>query len=147
VNAPTRPTSVTAVFVLLILITLYQLTAGGLALLGGFAAEAAPTMPTATDVPTWAIFVAAAVALVYGAASLALTVMVGRGRPAARPAALGVNAVYGVGILALAFTPVAGLPELAAAAFAFTVIALLYSGSAKAYFGGHSAPAEPSTTG
>jgi len=146
VNAPTRPTSVTAVFVLLILITLYQIAAGGLALLGGFAAGAAPAMPTTTDVPTWAIFVAAAVALVYGSASLVLAVMVGRGRRSARSTALGVNAVYGVGILALAFTPVAGLPELATAAFAFTVVALLYSASAKAYFGG-SVPAEPSTTG
>ncbi|XKK39189.1 hypothetical protein HFP72_33215 [Nocardiopsis sp. ARC36] len=144
-NARTRPSSVTAVLVLLILITLYQLGAGGLALLGGFAAQAAPSMPTATEVPAWAIFVAAAVALMYGAASLALTVMVARGRPAARPAALGVNAVYGVGILALAFTPVAGFPELVAAAFAFTVIALLYSGGARAYFAGSASPAAPGT--
>lgn len=143
-SARTRPTGVTAVLVLLILITVYQLLAGGLALLGGFAAEADPTMPTATEVPTWAIFVAAAIALVYGAASLVLAVMVAGDRRSARSAALGVNAVYGVGILALAaLTPVAGLPELVTAALAFTVVALLYSRGAKDYFGPGPVPARP----
>ncbi|MDE3724675.1 hypothetical protein PWG71_25075 [Nocardiopsis sp. N85] len=134
-NARTRPGSVTAVFVLLILITAYQLIAGGLAFAGGVATETVDAVPPTPGIPTWAVFTAATIALVYGIASLVLAVLVGRGRPAARPAALGVNAVYGVVILALVFTPVAGVPELVTAAFAFTVVALLYSTSAKAHFG------------
>ncbi|CAL9510175.1 hypothetical protein SUDANB121_03634 [Nocardiopsis dassonvillei] len=129
-----RPGSVTAVLVLLALITAYQLIAGGLALAGGIAAETVDTVPPPPGIPVWAVFVAVGIALVYGVACLFLAMMVARGRPDARPAALRVNAVYGVLILALVFTPVAGVPEILASAAAFTVVALLYSRSAKAYF-------------
>lgn len=136
-----RPGSVTAVLVLLVLITAYQLVGGGLALAGGIAAETVDAVPPPAGIPVWAVFTAVAIALVYGAACLALAMMVAKGLPGARPAALRVNAVYGVAVLALVFTPVAGVPEILASAAAFTVVALLYSGSARAYFGG--VPATP----
>ncbi|WP_150244932.1 hypothetical protein [Nocardiopsis quinghaiensis] len=129
-----RPAAVTAVFVLLILIAIYQIVMSLLALAGAVAMETVSVVAESAQVPTWAVLTAAAIGLVYGAAAIVLAVMVSRNRPRARKAVTAVNVGYAVVILALLFTPVSAVPEIITAAFALTVAGLANSRSAKEYF-------------
>lgn len=143
-NTRTKPGSVVAVLVLLILIAVYQLVYGLFGLLGALVIEGtdlADQMPAefaaqaqAAQDLVWAVYLGAGLALVYGLMSIALAVMVGRDHPRARVAAIGVNAVAGVTLLALMFTAVYGFGAIISALFAFTVVALLYNSSSRRYY-------------
>ncbi|WP_017606380.1 hypothetical protein [Nocardiopsis alkaliphila] len=143
-NTKTKPGSVIAVLVLLILIATYQLVYGLFGLLGAvliegsdlrnrlpaeFAAEA-----EAAQNLVWAVYLGAGLALVYGLVSIVLAVMVGKDHPRARGATIVVNAIAGVALLALMFTAVYGLGAIISALFAFTVVALLYNGSSRRHY-------------
>lgn len=144
-NTRAKPGSVTTVLVLLILIAVYQLFYGVVGLAGAATIDSGALndmLPAgqaqqmeALGEHIWAAYLGAAFALVYGIAAVVLAVMVGKGHARARNAALGVNAVAGVIILALLIAPAYGLGAIVSAAFAFTVVALLYNKSAKEYFG------------
>ncbi|WP_017590535.1 hypothetical protein [Nocardiopsis ganjiahuensis] len=148
-NTPARPGSVVAVLVLLILIAAYQIIYGIFGLIGAATIDsgALNDMLPADQVQqmeelggqVWAAYLGAGFALVYGVAAVVLAVMVGKGAPRARTASLGVNAVAGVVILALLITPAYSLGGIVSAAFAFTVVALLYNRSAKEYFAARAA--------
>ncbi len=140
-----KPGSVITVLVLLILIALYQLFYGVFGLIGAATIDSgalndmlpagqAEQMEALSD-QVWAVYLGAAFALVYGIAAVVLAVLVGKDSPRARNATLGVNAVAGVVILALLLSPAYGPGAIISALFAFTVVALLYNKSAKAYFG------------
>ena len=145
-NTRTKPGSVTAVLVLLILIAVYQVVYGLFALLGAATVandglmeqmppEVAEQMEAAQEM-IWAAYLGAGLALLYGVVTIVLAVMVAKGGPRARGAAIGVNAVAGVALLVLMFTAVYGFGALISAFFAFTVVALLYNSTAKRYFAG-----------
>lgn len=136
-----RPATVTAVFVLLILIAAYQIVMSLLALLGATAMATVPMIAESAQVPAWAVLTGAAIGLVYGALSAVLAAMVNRNRDGVRTSVTAVNAVYAVVILALLFTPVSGVPEIVAALFAVTVAVLANTATAKEYFSGVAAPA------
>ncbi len=136
-----RPATVTAVFVLSILIAVYQIVMSLLALVGATAMATVPMIAESAQVPAWAVLTGAAIGLVYGALSAVLAAMVNRNRGGVRTSVTGVNAVYAVVILALLFTPVSGVPEIVAALFAITVAGLANTATAKEYFSGAAVPA------
>ncbi|WDZ92029.1 hypothetical protein [Nocardiopsis sp. HUAS JQ3] len=136
----TRPATVTAVFVLLVLIAVYQIVMSLLALVGATAMATVPMVAESAQVPAWAVLTGAAVGLVYGALSAVLAVMVNRNRGGVRTSVTAVNAVYAVVILALLLTPVSGVPEIVAALFAVTVAALANTATARAHFSGAAVP-------
>ena len=143
-TARAKPGSVIAVLVLLILIAVYQLVYGLFGLIGAVTIDSGALndmLPAgqaqqmeALGEHIWAAYLGAAFALVYGIAAVALAVMVGKGDARARTAALGVNAAAGVIILGLLISPAYSFGAFVSAAFAFTVVALLYNKSSKAYF-------------
>ncbi|WP_159943099.1 MULTISPECIES: hypothetical protein [unclassified Nocardiopsis] len=135
-TARARPTTVTAVLVLLILIAIYQLLGSLAAFTGAAAMETVDAVAANASVPTWAVLTAAAIGLVYGTAAIVAAVMLYRDRPGARRTVTWVNGVYAVVIAALLSTPVSGVPEIIAAAVALTVIGLANSESARGYFSG-----------
>ncbi|WP_150252934.1 hypothetical protein [Nocardiopsis deserti] len=135
-----RPATVTAVFVLLILIAVYQIVMGLLNLLGATAMATVPMIAENTQMPAWAVLTNAAIGLVYGALSAVLAAMVNRNRDGVRTSVTAANAVYAVVILALLFTPVSGVPEIVAALFAITVAVLANTATAKEYFSGVAVP-------
>lgn len=148
-NTKAKPGSVTTVLVLLVLIAVYQLFYGVFSLVGAATIDSgalndmlpagqAQQMEALGD-HIWAAYLGASFALAYGIAAVVLTVLVGKGSARARTAALGVNAVAGVVILALLIAPAYSLGAIISAAFAFTVVALLYNRSAKEYFGARAA--------
>lgn len=143
-NTRVKPGSVTTVLVLLILIAVYQIVYGLFTLAGAalinsdslmeqLPAEISTQIGAAQEM-VWAAYLGAGLALVYGVVAIVLVVMVAKGRPQARGATIGVNAVAGVALLALMFTAVYGFGALISAFFAFTVVALLYNSTAKQYF-------------
>jgi hypothetical protein len=155
-NTKAKPGSVVTVLVLLILIAVYQLFYGIVSLAGAATIDSgalndmlpagqAQQMEALGD-DVWAAYLGAAFALVYGVAAVVLAVMVGKGSARARTATLGVNAAAGVVILALLIAPAYGLGGLISAAFAFTVVALLYNKTAKAYFGAGATGVDPALT-
>lgn len=127
----TRPATVAAVFVLLVLIGAYQLPMSLLAAVGALAMETVPAVAPYAQAPTWAVLTSAAIGFVYGTASIALAVVVHRNGRGARTAVTAVHALYAVGILALLLTPVSGVPEVVAAAFAVTVAVMANTASAR----------------
>jgi hypothetical protein len=137
----TRPATVTAVFVLLVLIAVYQIVMSLMALVGATAMATVPMIAEGSQVPVWAVLTGAAVGLVYGALSAVLAVMVNRNRSGVRTSVTAVNAVYAVVILALLLTPVSGVPEIVAALFAVTVAVLANTATAREYFSGAAVPA------
>ncbi|GAA1097455.1 MAG: hypothetical protein JK586_12115 [Nocardiopsis sp. BM-2018] len=143
-NTRAKPGSVVTVLVLLILIAVYQIFYGLFSLVGAAAIESgalddmlppgqAEQMEELGEY-VWAAYLGAAFALAYGIAAVVLAVLVGKGRPQARTASIGVNAAAGVIILALLIAPAYSLGAIISALFAFTVVALLYNRSAKEYF-------------
>ncbi|NYH53779.1 hypothetical protein HNR06_003368 [Nocardiopsis arvandica] len=136
-----RPAAVTAVFVLLILIAVYQIVMSLLALAGAVAMETVGFVAESAQVPTWAVLTAAAIGLVYGVAAAVLAAMVHRNRPGTRRAVTAANGVYAVVVLALLSTEVTAVPEIITAAIALAVVGLANSESAREYLTA-AAPAE-----
>lgn len=142
-----KPGSVLTALILLVLIAVYQFVYGGLLLLSLVLRQSTdlleqfPTAHSGTELPFWAPMNAGIIALLYAAAAVVLIVMVARASERARTAVLWVNAVYGVLILALVFSPLAGVLDLVSALFAFTVVALMQSANAKRHFGAVPQPA------
>lgn len=143
-NTKTKPGSVIAVLLLLILIATYQLVYGIFGLLSAvligrtdlrnrLPAEFTADAEVAQSL-VWAVYLGAGLALVYGLVSIVLAVMMGRDHPRARVTAIGVNAVAGVALLALMFTAVYGFGAIISALFAFTVVALLYNSSSRRHY-------------
>lgn len=148
-NTRAKPGSVVTVLVLLILIAVYQLFYGVFGLVGAVTIDSGALndmLPAgqaqqmeALGEHIWAAYLGSAFALVYGIAAVVLAVLVGKGDPRARTASIGVNAAAGVIILALLIAPAYSLGALISAAFAFTVVALLYNRSAQDYFAARAA--------
>ncbi|GLU49947.1 hypothetical protein [Nocardiopsis ansamitocini] len=132
-----RPGVVTAALVLLVLIAIYQLVAGGLAFLGLAIPQSRELTEQSTGISIALLAAGAGLAVVYGIASAVLAVLVGKGAPVARNATIAVQVAYVVltVVLALLLGSVPGFMNIIAIVFALVVAGLMFSTGAKQYFG------------
>ena len=132
----TKPGTVTAVLVLLILIAVYHLVMGTFSLFGAIAGspEQAAEMLGEEAPPEWSIYLGALSLLAVGAASVVLAVLVVKSAPVARTAVIAVNVLAAVALLAMIATPAFGLDAVVSAVFLLVAAGLMFTSSAKQHF-------------